>query len=101
MRTHHPDHWYVVFDSRDGRVVHVHQFICADDVEQPMDPKSREALALEAANERVPSADLRVMPVPAGHRMEPGVTYRVDTESERLVEDSRAGLRAGPIAKPD
>jgi hypothetical protein len=85
--------WFAVFDPKDGRVVQMHQFICAPDVEAPTEAESRAASALEAAKERLKSSDLHVMQVPADHPIEPGVTYRVDGASKRLIEESRARLR--------
>jgi len=87
------DQWFVVFDPKDGRVVQMHQFICAPDVEAPTDAETRAASALEAAKERLESPDLRVMQVPADHPIEPGVAYRVDAASRTLIEESRARPR--------
>jgi hypothetical protein len=97
---HPSDEWYVVFDRKDGHVIHLHQFICPADVEHPMGARSREAAALGAARERFPSADLHVMAVPRGHRIEAGVTYRVDAESGRLVEAARLRPHALHMTTP-
>ena len=87
------DYWYVVYDRKDGRVVHTHQFIDSFEGDQPTDAAWREDFALRATQpDSAASPELRVLAVPADHPMEPGVTYRVEVESGKLIVAGRARL---------
>jgi hypothetical protein len=89
--------WYVVYDSRNGNVVHTHQFI---DIDEDARTSEREAgnervrIALQVAKQHADATDLRVIHAPASFQPEPGMTYRVDVARGELVtlthpQDSR------------
>src|SRR5437763_1844425 len=84
-------HWYVVYDSLDGRVVHMHEFIDAegypDSSDRDLSLRSEQAAhALRAATQDFDEAELRVMHVPAALDFDPKARYRVDTASEELIQ---------------
>jgi hypothetical protein len=86
-----PSHVCLVYDPRDGRIVHGHEFIGdGTGLFGPDGQKERERETLEGARRNHGDVSrLRVLHVPAGFRFAPNVAYRVDLESSRLVEHVR------------
>jgi hypothetical protein len=81
-------HWYVVYDSRNGNVVHTHQFIDMDKDAYTAETEAgndRARIALQAAEQQGDAAHLRVIQAPASFRLEPGMTCRVDVATGELV----------------
>lgn len=79
-------HWCIVYDSRNGRVVHVHQFI-GEDVRTP-EKEARNArahFALQTAERHCDPTHLRVMHAPTNFCLEPGATCSVDLATGELV----------------
>lgn len=78
--------WYVVFDSRDGRVVHIHQFIDDDTYTLETEaPNNRTRMALQVAERYCDPTYLRVLHAPPNFSLEPGAMCRVDLASGELV----------------
>jgi hypothetical protein len=93
--------WYVVFDRRDGRIVHSHCFLRLEssinqaEVDESAELHAQKAAALQAAQEFADPAHLQVMQVPAAMSMDPAAKYRVDLQSGELVQQKQhpASLR--------
>ncbi len=83
-----PSHVCVVYDPRDGRVVHGHEFVGEGDGLFGRDGREeRERETLEGARRNHgDTSRFRVLHVPSDFRFAPNVAYRVDTTSEQLVE---------------
>ena len=81
-------HICVVYDPRDGRIVHGHEFVGdGTGLFGPKGQKERERETLEGARRNHGDISLhRVFHVPASFRFAPNVAYRMDTKSGRLVE---------------
>ena len=83
----------VVYDKRDGRIVHMHEFIGDDTGLFASDAlETRERMAREAAARNGDPEHLRIMHAPAKFRRKPEVRYRVDLESGKLVTLRKAGF---------
>ena len=84
-------HVCVVYDPRDGRIVHGHEFVGGGaGLFDPDGREERERETLEGARRNHGDlAHLRVFHAPADFRFAPNVAYRVDTRSNRLVEHRR------------
>ncbi len=84
-------HVCVVYDPRDGRIVHGHEFVGdGTGVFGPDGREEREQQTLEGARRNHGDVSLlRVLHVPTDFRFVPNVAYRVDTKSERLVEHDK------------
>ena len=79
--------WAVVYDSRDGKVVHIHQFIGGDArISEKEARKARAQIALQVAEQHCDSKHLRVMLAPPNFHLEPGAMCRVDLASGELVQ---------------
>jgi hypothetical protein len=86
----------VVYDERDGRVIHVHEFVgdgtglFGGDGEE-----DRSRMALETARQHTAPEALRTLHVPRDVRLESEKVYRVDLVSQTLVvrEPKRPSLR--------
>ena len=81
-------HVCVVYDPRDGRIIHGHEFVGdGTGLFGPEGSDEREQQTLEGARRNhgvVPH--LRVFHAPKDFRFAPNVSYRVDTASGRLAE---------------
>jgi hypothetical protein len=86
----------VVYDERDGRVVHVHEFV-GDGTglfgEEGEEERAR--MALETARQHTEPSNLRTLPAPSDFQIEPEKVYRVDVSTHRIVarEPKRPPLR--------
>jgi hypothetical protein len=81
-------HWYVVYDSRNGNVLHTHQFIDMDEAASPAETEAgndRARIALQVAEQNGDAAHLRVIQAPDSFQLEPGMTCRVDVATGELV----------------
>ena len=78
----------VVYDPRDGRIVHGHEFVGeGTGLFGPEGREEREHQTLEGARRNHGDVSLlRVFHVPTDFRFAPNVAYRIDTRSGRLVE---------------
>jgi hypothetical protein len=78
----------VVYDPRDGRIVHGHEFVGeGTGVFGPEGNQERERETLEGARRNHGDVSrLRVFHVPADFRFASNVAYRFDTKAGRLVE---------------
>jgi hypothetical protein len=89
--------WYVVYDSRNGNVVHTHQFIDIDEDARTSETgagNERVRIALQVAEQHADVTHLRVIHAPSSFQLKPGMTYRVDVARGELVtltnpQDSR------------
>ena len=81
-------HVCVVYDPRDGRIVHGHEFIGdGTGLFGPGGQKEREHETLDGARRNHGDvSQFRVFHAPAGFRFAPNVAYRIDAKSGRLVE---------------
>jgi|RhiMetdeSRZDD1v2_1073273.scaffolds.fasta_scaffold38023_3 hypothetical protein len=86
-------HWCLVYSNRDGRVIHVHQFIGGDsDVAESDAQKLRARMALGVARLHSDPKHLRVMHASQDFHLEPGMRCRVDLASGQLVTVPRPEL---------
>jgi hypothetical protein len=78
----------VVYDPRDGRIVHGHTFVGdGTGVFGSEGKEERERETLEGARRNHGDVSrLRVFHVPADFRFAPNVAYRFDTKARRLVK---------------
>jgi len=78
----------VVYDPRDGRIVHGHEFVGeGSGVFSPEGNQERERETLEGARRNHGDVShLRVFHVPTDFRFASNVAYRIDTRAGRLVE---------------
>lgn len=79
-------HWCVVFDSRNGNVVHTHLFI--DHNTESCETEDLEAharTALQVAQQVCDASYLQVMHAPPDFHFEPGMTCHVDLASGKLL----------------
>jgi hypothetical protein len=88
----------VIYDPKDGRLVHGHEFIGdGTGLFGPDGQAERERLTLEGAKRRHKGkllARFKVLHLPKEMRFEEGLLYRVDTKSKRIVpRDSKPGVR--------
>jgi hypothetical protein len=89
-------HWYVVYDSRNGNVLHTHQFIDMDKDVYTAETEAgndRGRMALQAAEQHGDATHLRVIQAPAGFQFELGMTCRVDVATGELVTDPHHSRR--------
>jgi hypothetical protein len=99
-----PSRVCVVYDPRDGRIVHGHTFVGeGTGVFGPKGRDEREQQTLEGARRNHGDVSrLRVFHAPTDFRFAPNVAYRVDTKSSRLVEHYKwPPERARPKTAPD
>jgi len=92
-----PTHVCVIYDPRDGRIVHGHIFVGKSArLFGPEGREERERETLDGAR-RIHGdiSKLRAFHAPSDFRFAPNVGYRVDTKSNRLVERPTA-----PLGKP-
>lgn len=92
-----PSHVCVVYDPRDGRIVHGHIFVGRSArLFGPEAREERERETLDGAR-RIHGdiSKLRTFHAPSDFRFAPNVAYRVDTKANRLVERPTA-----PPGKP-
>src|SRR5262249_30351878 len=83
----------VVYDQRDGRIVHMHEFIGDDtDIFGSDAQEARERIALDAAKRQSESKHLHVLHTPTEFRPEPEALYRVALPSGKLVTVPRHGI---------
>ncbi len=90
-------HWYVVYDSHNGKVVPTHQFIDIDEDARTSVTEvgnERASMALQLAEQYADAPHLRVIHAPSSFQLKPGMTYRVDVARGELVtlthpQDSR------------
>jgi hypothetical protein len=79
-------HWCVVYDTRNGNVVHTHQFIGDDDYQSDTETRNNRARkVMQVANQHCDLTHLRVIHAPPSFHLEPGTMCRVDLESGELV----------------
>ncbi len=79
--------WSVVYDSRDGSVVHIHQFIGEDTRISEKEARNHRAqLALQVAEQRYDAQYLRVIHAPPKFRLDIGEMCRVDLGCDELVK---------------
>lgn len=83
-----PSQVCVVYDPRDGRIVHGHVFVGEGaGLFGPEGRDERERETLEGARRNHGDVShCRILHVPADFRFDRNVAYRVDTKAERLVE---------------
>jgi hypothetical protein len=83
-----PSHVCVVYDPRDGRIVHGHEFVGdGPGLFGPEGREEREQQTLEGARRNHGDVSrLRVFHVATDFRFLPNVAYRIDKKSDRLVE---------------
>ena len=81
-------HVCVVYDPRDGRIIHGHEFVGdGTGLFGPEGQKERELETLEGARRNHGDvSQLKVLHVQAGFRFAPNAAYRVDAKAGRLVE---------------
>ena len=81
----------VVYDPRDGRIIHGHEFVGdGTGVFGPDGSEEREQQTLEGARRNHGNVSrLKVLHVPANFRFTPNAAYRVDPRAARLVEHAR------------
>jgi len=86
----------VVYDQRDGRIVHMHGFVGdgKTGIFGPDAREERERTALDLAKRGGESEHLRVMHAPPSFRLEPEVLHRVDVASGQLEPIRVAGTSA-------
>ncbi len=83
----------VVYDERDGRIVHMHEFIgdgtgmLAPDAEA-----ERARVALERAVHHHGHEHLRAAHAPRDFRFEPNTLYRFDVKAGKLASFAQTGL---------
>src|SRR5262245_51906315 len=83
-------HWCLVYSNRDGRVIHVHQFIGGDpDVAESDAQKLRARMALGVAKLHSRVKNLAVLHAPRDFHLDPGMRCRVDLTSGQLVTAPR------------
>ena len=87
-KTAPPSRVCVVYDPRNGRIVHGHVFVGeGTGLFGPEGREERERETLDGARRNHGDVSrLKVLHVPAEFRMARDVAYRVDTKSQRLVE---------------
>jgi hypothetical protein len=79
-------HWCLVYDARDGSVVHTHQFIGEDAYTSETEARnSRARMALQVAEKHCDAAHLRVIHAPPSFHLEPETMCRFDLASGELV----------------
>lgn len=83
-----PSQVCIVYDPRDGRIVHGHVFVGeGSGLFGPDGREARERETLDGARRNHGDVSYcRTVHVPAGFRFERNVAYRVDPKTERLVE---------------
>jgi hypothetical protein len=81
-------HVCVIYDPRDGRIVHGHIFVGdGTGMFGPKGQAERERETLDGAQRNHGDVSrFRALHVPSGFRFEPNTKYRVDTKSSALVE---------------
>jgi hypothetical protein len=87
-KTAPPSRVCVVYDPRDGRIVHGHEFVGeGSGLFGPEGRDERERQTLEGARRNHGDVSLlRVFHAPPDFRFAPNVTYRIDIRSSRLIE---------------
>jgi hypothetical protein len=97
-----PSHVCVIYDPRDGRVVHGHVFVGeGQGLFGPDGRDERERETLEGARRNHGDvSSLRVLHAPADFRLTPNAAYRVDVKAGRLVERDKVP-HPRPRPKPD
>jgi hypothetical protein len=100
-KTAPPSHVCVIYDPKDGRIVHGHVFVGeGKGLFGPEGRDERERETLEGARRNHGDVTgLRVLHAPGDFRFAPGIAYRVDVKASRLVERSRVE-RPRPKAAP-
>jgi hypothetical protein len=90
-------HICVVYDPRDGRIIHGHEFVGdGTGVFGPDGNEEREQQTLEGARRNHGNLSrLKVLHVPANFRFTPNAAYRVDPKAGRLVQHARWTPEAG------
>jgi hypothetical protein len=91
--------WCVVYDDRDGRVVHVHEFIGEPPCGERDSLEEYARVALETARRFHQPGHLRVLHVPAGFEIQDRARYRVDAQSGEIVAVSRSGHSFGAFVE--
>lgn len=89
-----PAHVTVVYNPRDGEVVHVHEFYG-----KSFDPNECARAALKiVASLGLPTHGLEVLH-PSGFRMRPDITLKVDLKSRQVVATPTPSLQAHAIER--
>jgi len=90
-KTAPPSHVCVIYDPRDGRIVHGHVFVGeGTGLFGPDGRAARERETLEGARHNHGDVShLKVLHAPKDFRFAPAVAYRVDVKAGRLVERDR------------
>lgn len=92
-----PSHVCIIYDPRDGRIVHGHIFVGKSaGLFKAEGREERERETLDGAR-RIHGdvSKLRTFHVPSDFRFAPNVAYRVDSKAKRLVEH-----RTEPLGRP-
>ena len=100
-KTAPPSHICVIYDPKDGRIVHGHVFVGErTGLSRPDGRDARERETLEGARRNHGDVSrLRVLHAPADFRFAPGAAYRVDVKAGRLVERDRVPHQRLPSKK--
>lgn len=75
--------WCLVYDTRDGRVIHIHEFIALD-IDNAASTEELERQALSHVVRREDPSYLRVLHPPAEMLPDPTVVYRVNLRDGAL-----------------
>lgn len=94
-------HVCVVYDPRDGRIIHGHEFVGdGTGLFGPKGQDEREQQTLEGARRNHGDVSrLRVFHAPTGFQLARNVAYRVDAKAGRLVEHHKWPPER-PVGKP-
>jgi hypothetical protein len=101
-KTAPPSQVCVIYDPRDGRIVHGHVFVgekAALFGAKGRDERERETLEGARRNHGEVS-HLRVLHAPADFRFAPSVAYKVDVKAGRLVERRKVERPRPKTARP-
>jgi hypothetical protein len=101
-KTPPPSHVCVIYDPKDGRIVHGHVFVGEKAaLFGPKGRDERERETLEGARRNHGDVSrLRVLHAPAEFRFAPAVAYRVDVKAGRLVERVKIERPRPKVAPP-
>jgi archaellum biogenesis ATPase FlaH len=79
---------FVTYDTQSGEVLHVHEFQGEPETRESFDKAQNMEMVLRIAARDFGNRNLKVMEVPPGFEIKPGIAYRVDPGSGTFVESS-------------